>query len=185
LAARFPYPAKRDKRIFEVNRDLKNFLCQATEHGVIISQKGGVMEKKISVGMIVCSIFVILLGLSHFCLFSLFIFKRSLITHPFLLRYLLWLPPSIVYIASGIFLLRLKRWARLSIILITSIFIIEYVITLIPHNLSLIRTLVVHRSSNVDLSLIWSLLSFNILLGCALVGLLIYLAHPRVKEQFK
>ena len=30
LAARFPYPALRDKRIFEVNRDLKNFLCQAT-----------------------------------------------------------------------------------------------------------------------------------------------------------
>jgi len=30
LAARFPYPALRDKRIFEVNRDLKNSLCQAT-----------------------------------------------------------------------------------------------------------------------------------------------------------
>jgi hypothetical protein len=30
FCARFPYPAKRDKRIFEVNRNFKNFLCQAT-----------------------------------------------------------------------------------------------------------------------------------------------------------
>jgi hypothetical protein len=30
FSARFPYPALRDKIIFEVNQDLKNFLCQAT-----------------------------------------------------------------------------------------------------------------------------------------------------------
>jgi hypothetical protein len=28
---KFPIPLLRDKKIFEVNRDLKNFLCQATE----------------------------------------------------------------------------------------------------------------------------------------------------------
>jgi hypothetical protein len=31
LAARFLYPALRDKRIFEVNRDLKNFLPSDTQ----------------------------------------------------------------------------------------------------------------------------------------------------------
>jgi len=30
LGARFPYSPSASKRIFEVNQDLKNFLCQAT-----------------------------------------------------------------------------------------------------------------------------------------------------------
>jgi len=36
LAARFPYSPSEIKRIFEVNRNLKNFLCQATEQEYII-----------------------------------------------------------------------------------------------------------------------------------------------------
>lgn len=143
------------------------------------------MEKKRSSGVVVCSIFVILLGLSHFFLFSAFVMKRSLLAYPHILKYILWLPLSLFYIVSGVFLPSLKRWAWFGTVFINAIFIILYIRSTVPFISSLAKTLVAYNSSNLDLRLIWSLFVFNILLGCSMIVVIVYLLRPKVKNQFK
>ena len=144
------------------------------------------MEKKRSIGITVCSVLVIILSLSYFLLFYGYVQKRSLLSSnpPLLiLKEIFWLLMAIVYTISAIFLLLLKRWARLLIILITSLYIIDYVFPLYPFILSLVRTLIANKNPNN--SIIWLLLLFNISVIATLIGIIIYLIRPNVKEQFK
>ena len=144
------------------------------------------MNRKKPVGITVCSILAIILSLSYFLLFYGYAQKRSLlISHPplLILKEIFWLLMALVYIISAIFLFLLKRWARLLIILITSFYIIDYMFPLYPFILSLVRTLIANKNPNN--SIIWLMLLFNILVIVTLIGMIVYLVRPKVKEQFK
>jgi hypothetical protein len=146
------------------------------------------MERKRPVGVIACSILAIILGLSYFWLLQMQTQKFSLMTtpsSPLMLKAIFWLALAIVYITSAIFLLSFKRWARLLIIIITSIYIIDWVFSLGPMSITLMNTLIVRKYPNANYGIISLTLLFNILVFGALMGLIIYLTRPKVKEQFR
>ncbi len=145
------------------------------------------MEKRRSVGITICSVLVMMLGVSYFWFFHLYISKRSIIAYSTLLKLqeIVWLAMAIGYIISAVFLLSLKRLARLLIILITFVWMIDYVVWLHPFTFSLIKTLIAPKHHNANYSIIWLLLLFNISILCLFIGIIVYLTRPKVKEQFR
>jgi hypothetical protein len=141
------------------------------------------MEKKRPVGIIVCSILAIIWSLGYFGLLYMVIpmVHRSLSV----LQYIICLSMAIVYLISAVFLLALKKWARLLIILITSFYTVTSLFSIGPMAISMIRTLLAHKEPNANYGIIWLMLILNLSIMSILIGIIVYLIRPKLKEQFQ
>jgi hypothetical protein len=144
------------------------------------------MEKKRLIGIIVCGILVIILAiildLSHFWLLHIDALNSNSVnkwTLP------IWkFPITVVYIMSAVFLLSLKRWARLLVISFTAIQIVIYIYVFRSWILPTIGEIIPH-GNRVDYGIVWTVLLHCILVIGTGISIIIYLTRSEVKEQFK
>lgn len=151
------------------------------------------MEKERSIGITVCSVSAIVLGVLHIALFFFTLYlahkKHSILdatpVFQLSLKNILWLLLPLLYIVSGSFLLLLKRWVRLFMLTLTGIYLVDILITLTPDSVASIKTLIRYRSSIFECGPILIPLLVNILIVLLLLAIFYYLTRPKVKEQFK
>lgn len=152
------------------------------------------MANKKMIGITICGVLGIVIGFLHIGLLASYFYirytKQSLMvgvpSFHVSLKQILWLLFSVFYIVAGWFLLSLKQWARLLMLILTGIYLFSLITsTLVPFSFSIAKSLVQHRNSIPDSGIFFVILLTNIMIFFIFLFLLYYLNLPKVKEQFK
>ena len=131
------------------------------------------MEKKKSLGVTVLGLFLILL--SALSLIVLTLFPPMSKNPPLLTFYVIW---AVGVFIAGIGIIRLKEWARKLALTFFTIKTIQLVASSIKDINILIK-----KSSSFGVIIVGIVLS--VVFVIVLIGIIIYLTRPKVKEQFR